>query len=99
MSGGVLRTGWQARSIHTPHAHSYLHTAHTNLPPLSSLLHVNVNVYVYVCAPWCMFTCLCFCAEVVPAKVKVVDVREQLQKTLDEFTPRCLNDDDDAGDD
>lgn len=32
-------------------------------------------------------------AEVVPPKVKVADVREQLQKQLDEHTPRCLNDD------
>lgn len=29
----------------------------------------------------------------VPPKVKVSDVREQLQKQLDEVTPRCLNDD------
>lgn len=43
-----------------------------------------------------LFFVLCVAAvgaEVVPPKVKVADVRDQLQKQLDEHTPRCLNDD------
>jgi hypothetical protein len=35
----------------------------------------------------------CSAAGAVPPKVKVSDVREQLQKQLDEVTPKCLNDD------
>jgi hypothetical protein len=31
---------------------------------------------------------------VVPTKVKVSEVREQLQQQLDELAPKCLNEDD-----
>lgn len=50
------------------------------------------NSQVSACCHWCRHL-LCVAAGPVPPKVKVSDVREQLQKQLDEVKPRCLNDD------
>jgi hypothetical protein len=36
--------------------------------------------------------CCCCCAEMVPQKIKIGDMREQLQQQLDEVTPKCLDD-------
>lgn len=73
----------------------WLHSFHLScgLGTVWHSLHLPTgSIQVSACCHLCRHL-LCAAAGAVPPKVKVSDVREQLQKQLDEVTPRCLNDD------